>query len=311
MAKKNKLSNFQKDKRSNGTKKNKPKKSKSKSLYSNDIPKIPKKPSLINLSLKMWDFEHCDPKRCTGARLSRRGIFQGMCLKAPFQGIVLSPNGTTTLSPADHEIVKDYGISVIDCSWNRLQEIPFRQFNTGHQRLLPFLVAANPVNYGKPGKLSCAEAAAATLYITGYSEAASDILDEFKWGPEFIKINLDLLELYSEQDDAEGVMTAQKEWLKHAEEEAKQRKEEVDDLPPSYDEMEQMEEFLEEVQYDKFGNTIDASVQYDEFGNAIHNDSDDYGSEYEFENEIQQYDKFGNTIPPQCELCAPLEKLTI
>lgn len=89
----------------------------------------------------------------------------------------------------------------------------------GHHRLLPFLVAANTVNYGKPSKLSCAEAAAATLYICGFVDAAKAVLDEFGWGREFLKLNDELLELYRNCADADEVVKRQNEWLEKVEKE--------------------------------------------------------------------------------------------
>jgi pre-rRNA-processing protein TSR3 len=74
---------------------------------------------LKGLRLRMWDFSQCDPKRCTGARLARRGIFQSMPLKQPFKGLVLSPNGSEPVSPTDVGILEEHGLSVIDCSWAR------------------------------------------------------------------------------------------------------------------------------------------------------------------------------------------------
>ena len=70
-------------------------------------PATPDNNPLKGLQLRMWDFAQCDPKRCTGARLERRGVFRKMPLKQPFKGIVLSPNGTVSVSPADRPILQE------------------------------------------------------------------------------------------------------------------------------------------------------------------------------------------------------------
>ena len=51
------------------------------------------------------------------------------------------------------------------------------------------MLAVNPVNYGKPYKLSCAEAIAATLLLTGYAEEAVEVMNKFKWGLPFFNVN--------------------------------------------------------------------------------------------------------------------------
>jgi pre-rRNA-processing protein TSR3 len=116
------------------------------------------------LPLAMWDFGQCDAKRCTGKKLSRAGWIRELKPSQRCRGkaIVLTPSATQSVCPLDRETIMSDGICVVDCSWNRVEEMPFHILKGGQPRLLPFLVAANPVNYGRPFKLTCVEVCAST-----------------------------------------------------------------------------------------------------------------------------------------------------
>ena len=122
------------------------------------------------VNLAMWDFCQCDSKRCSGRKLLRLGVVHLIPLsRRLFPGIVLTADGRKTLSPEDRTIVRDCGIAVIDCSWHCIDTTKMDKARGAHPRLLPFLIAANPVNYGKPVQLNCAEAIAAGLLLLFHS----------------------------------------------------------------------------------------------------------------------------------------------
>lgn len=161
----------------------------------------------------IYEFGQCDPKRCSGHRMVNYKKVESISLKQYFNGILLSPNGEQSISPADREHILRFGIGLIDCSWNKIEEFDFKKLPRRHNRLLPWLVAANTINYGRPWKLNCVEALAASLYIIGEKEEAYKVFEGFSYGEEFFRLNLEVLDLYSKCKDSKEVVKAQNEYL--------------------------------------------------------------------------------------------------
>ncbi|KAG2008131.1 DUF367 family protein [Coprinopsis cinerea AmutBmut pab1-1] len=146
-------------------------------------------PVVIDVPVAMWDFNHCDPKRCSGKKLARQGLIKDLKVGSRFRGIVLSPKGKQIVSPSDRDIILNGGLAVVECSWARLDEVPFGKIASPHERLLPYLLATNPTNYGKPWRLNCVEALAAAFYLTGFDSYAEQLLSCFGWGGSFWRVN--------------------------------------------------------------------------------------------------------------------------
>ena len=175
-------------------------------------------PEEMSVKVLMWEFGQNDPKRDSGSKLRRLGYAGLLRVGHSFPGVVLSSEAKIMASPADHEIVTTHGIGGINCSWNRLSEIPFGSMGKGrNQRILPLLFAANSVNYGRPYKMNTAEAMAACLYITGFKEDAHILLSPFGYGEEFFRLNFDALEAYAACSTAEQVKQVQQEYVREAE----------------------------------------------------------------------------------------------
>jgi len=152
----------------------------------------------------------CDPRKCSVKKLARSGMVRIVprIRAIPRRTLLLDPTAEQALSPADRPASS---ITVLDCSWAVLDTSAVRSLH--HRRALPFLVAANPVNFGKPFKLSSLEAFAAALFILGEKEQAEKILSIYTWGCRFIEVNREPLERYAGAKDSTEVVTIQAEYL--------------------------------------------------------------------------------------------------
>jgi pre-rRNA-processing protein TSR3 len=122
----------------------------------------------------------------------------------PRNTLLLDPTADQALSPADRYI---RSITVLDCSWEVLDTGAVSTWRI--RRALPFLMASNPVNFGKAYKLSSIEALAAAIYILGDKERASDILSKVGWGMRFLEVNKEPLDLYANAKDSTDVVKIQ------------------------------------------------------------------------------------------------------
>ena len=166
----------------------------------------------FTIKLSMLYFDQCDPKKCTGKKMERLGLLKEIKFSKNYGGILLTPTGKKICSIEDHDIIAKKGICVIDCSWAKFEELHL-DLHKIETRSLPFMVAVNPVNFGKAYKLSCVEAFAACLFLGGFEKEAKFIMDHFKWGEHFFKVNEELLAKYRGISSQEKLKEIQEKYI--------------------------------------------------------------------------------------------------
>jgi len=160
-----------------------------------------------------------DPKKNTAVLSSKRGdiTLHKRVNTLPKKGIILEPLCGKIFGPEDHDLLtqKNGSLVGLDCSWKQI-EISVEQVMRRTRlkpRMLPLFLAANPVNWGKPGKLTTIEALAAATYLTGNREQASKLLSGFRWGERFIELNYEPLEEYSSAKSSADLVELQFEFF--------------------------------------------------------------------------------------------------
>lgn len=150
-----------------------------------------------------------DPAKCTARKLARFDLVDlHRSDRATPRGVVLNPHAEQALSPTDAQASS---LIALDCSWDHAGDDAFTI--RGEHRALPFLVAANPVNYGRPFRLTTVEALAAGLIILGERPHAERLLGKFRWGDSFLDLNAEPLRRYAACTDSADIVQIQSEYL--------------------------------------------------------------------------------------------------
>lgn len=161
----------------------------------------------------IYNYQQDDPVKCTATKLEKFGLALSIhsLKQIPPRAVVLNPFSQTTLTFEDRKTLQQHGLVALDCSWNRADETLSLEIR-GESRRLPTLLAGNPINYASRGKLSTVEALAAALLITGFTEAAKQLLGMFKWGETFLTLNQDPLEEYA-STPLDRIMQCEREYF--------------------------------------------------------------------------------------------------
>ena len=177
----------------------------------------PEQPSPIKVHA-VW-LAQDDPKKNTAVLANKRGNLKlhKRINTLPRKGIILEPLCGKVFGPEDHSLLLEQGGAIVglDCSWAQIEpSVQQVMKRTRLQpRMLPLLLAANPVNWGKPGRLTTAEALATVLYLIGRREQASEVLGAFRWGQRFFELNQEPLDAYAEANSSAELVSLQFEFF--------------------------------------------------------------------------------------------------
>jgi len=170
---------------------------------------------MTDISLIVYHVGDDDPKKCTAKKLHRFGYasLEKNLRRIPHPALVLDPYAEKSLSREDAEMARERGIVALDCSWQNAEHAFQFLKSRSTARALPFLLAANPVNYGKPFQLTTLEAFAAALYILGEVDQAKKILGIYTWGLGFLQLNAEPLEDYRNAQNSTEVIRLMKQYI--------------------------------------------------------------------------------------------------